>query len=94
MMTIRNIIFSEMSCVASEQKKVLPPLSDDLELTSVGLDSLCFAILVARLEDTLGADPFSAENVRLPVTLRDFITLYEGGSVAAHHNDFETALPT
>ena len=93
-MTIRDIIIGEMSCVASEQKKVLPPLHDNLELTSIGLDSLCFAILVARLEDRLGADPFSAENVRLPVTLKDFISLYDGAPVAARHNEFAAAVPT
>ena len=32
-----------------------------------GLDSLCFAIVVARLEDSLGYDPFSvAEDVAFP----------------------------
>jgi acyl carrier protein len=43
-----------------------------------GLDSLCFAIVVARLEDALGFDPFGAtEDARFPVTLGDFIAFYE-----------------
>ena len=43
-----------------------------------GLDSLCFAIVVARLEDSLGYDPFSVtEDVQFPVTLGDFIKFYE-----------------
>jgi acyl carrier protein len=47
-----------------------------------GLDSLCFAILVARLEDALGADPFtSAASTRFPVTIGEFIAFYDGGLV-------------
>ena len=46
-----------------------------------GLDSLCFAIVVARLEDALGFDPFSAaEEVDFPVTLGDLIRFYEDGA--------------
>jgi acyl carrier protein len=64
--------------VAKDQRKKLAPLSDDLVLLESGLDSLCFAILVARLEDTLGVDPFSAaEDAEFPVTLGDFIKFYE-----------------
>ncbi len=43
-----------------------------------GLDSLGFAILAARLEDTLDLDPFiEADEARYPVTLGDFISFYE-----------------
>ena len=63
--------------VAREQNKVLAPLADELGLLETGLDSLCFAIIVARLEDRLGVDPFSAEEVDFPVTVGDFIRLYE-----------------
>jgi len=46
-----------------------------------GLDSLCFAIVVARLEDALGYDPFSASNdVEFPVTFGDFIKFYENAA--------------
>ncbi len=55
--------------------------SDDLVLMESGLDSLCFAIIVARLEDALGFDPFSAaEEVYFPVTLGDFIKFYENAA--------------
>ena len=55
--------------------------SDDLVLLESGLDSLCFAIIVARLEDALGFDPFSAaEEVYFPVTLGDFIKFYENAA--------------
>jgi len=77
-MTTKLIISSEIEKVASEQKVTLAPLSDDLVLLSSGLDSLCFAILVARLEDTLGVDPFTAsDDVSFPVTLADFVKAYD-----------------
>jgi acyl carrier protein len=74
----RSIILSQFEQVAKEQKKQLAPLSDDLLLLDSGLDSLCFAIIVARLEDALGIDPFGAdEDLEFPVTLSDFINFYE-----------------
>ena len=67
--------------MAKEQDKKLAPLSDDLGLLESGLDSLCFAIIVARLEDTMGLDPFSQdEEVEFPVTVGDFIMLYENAA--------------
>jgi hypothetical protein len=67
-----------MQKVAAEQAKTLAPLSDDLVLLDSGLDSLCFAVLVARLEDKLGLDPFTAsDDVAFPVTLGDFVKVYE-----------------
>ena len=77
-MSVRSAILSEFELVAKEQKRKLPPLTDDLVLLDSGLDSLCFAIIVARLEDTLGRDPFSTdEAIDFPVTLSDFIRFYE-----------------
>jgi acyl carrier protein len=77
-MSIRSTIAAEIEQVAKEQNKKLVPLSDSLVLLESGLDSLCFAILVARLEQRLGYDPFSeAEDVYFPVTLGDFIRFYE-----------------
>jgi acyl carrier protein len=77
-MTTRLTIMSEMQRIADEQAKRLAPLSDDLVLLDSGLDSLCFAVLVARLEDKLGLDPFTvADDVAFPVTLGDFVKVYE-----------------
>jgi acyl carrier protein len=77
-MSIRSQIITQFQVVAEEQKKNLPPLSDDLVLLDSGLDSLCFAIIVARLEDELGVDPFAAvQDGDFPVTLSDFIRSYE-----------------
>jgi acyl carrier protein len=76
MAALRATISSLFEQVAREQQRKLAPLSDDLKLLQSGLDSLSFALIVARLEDTLGYDPFeAAEN--FPVTFGDFVKLYE-----------------
>jgi acyl carrier protein len=73
-MNARSEVIAQFTQVAREQKKPLAPLTDDLALTDSGLDSLCFAIVVVRLEAALGVDPFNTdEEVRFPVTLGDFI---------------------
>jgi acyl carrier protein len=83
-MTVRSDITTLFEQVAKEQDKKLVPLSDDLGLLESGLDSLCFAVIVARLEDALGIDPFStAEDVDFPVTVGDFIKLYENAAAGA-----------
>jgi acyl carrier protein len=80
-MDTRATIISAIETVASEQDKVLKPLSDDLVLLDSGLDSLCFAILVTRLEDQLGFDPFTiSDDVYFPVTLGDFIGFYDNAA--------------
>jgi len=78
----RSVIASEFESVAHEQGVTLAPLSDDLALLNSGLDSLCFAIIVARLEDKLGADPFAAsvQGVEFPVTYGDFVRVYENAA--------------
>ena len=80
-MSVRSRITSQFESVAKEQNQKLPPLSDDLVLLESGLDSLGFAVLVARLEDTLGIDPFTtAEDAMFPLTLGDFVKVYENGA--------------
>jgi acyl carrier protein len=76
-MSIRSQIIFQFEQVVKEQNKQLVPLSDDLVLLESGLDSLCFAVIVARLEDELGFDPFAAETIDFPVTLGEFIKSYE-----------------
>jgi acyl carrier protein len=77
-MSIRSAVISEIQQIGGESKKALPPLTDDLVLLHSGLDSLAIAILVTRLEDTLGLDPFTeSDDVSYPVTLGDFIRFYE-----------------
>lgn len=64
-----------------EHDKRLAPLTDSLELLNSGLDSLCFAVVVARLEGSLGVDPFSAsEDAVFPVTFGEFVKFYENAT--------------
>lgn len=76
-MSIRSRIITEFAEVAQEQNKRLAPLADDLPLLESGLDSLCLAVIVARLEDSLGVDPFSSTEADFPVTIGAFIKFYE-----------------
>jgi hypothetical protein len=77
-LSIRNEILSTFRRVAEEQRRRLAPLTDDLKLTECGLDSLGFMLVIVSLEQSVQVDPFqSAEEVDFPVTLRDFIALYE-----------------
>jgi acyl carrier protein len=77
-MRVRSEILDHFEQVAREQDKRLAPLSDDVPLLDLGLDSLCFAIIVARLETVLGVDPFSEnDDAPFPVNLREFIRFYE-----------------
>ena len=82
-MPVRSEILSQFQQVAEEQNKLLAPLVDDLHLLDSGLDSLCFAVIVARLEDALGVDPFTtAEEAPFPVTLGEFVKSYENAIAA------------
>jgi hypothetical protein len=77
-MSLRSTITAQFEQVAVEQKRKLARLSDDLKLLESGLDSLSFALIVARLEDAVGFDPFdSDQEMRFPVTFGDFVRLYE-----------------
>ena len=76
MSDVSEKILSELQNIATEQKIEFAPFTDDLLLRDTGFDSLCFAILVARLEDDLGVDPF-IEDASFPVTLGDLIKVYE-----------------
>jgi hypothetical protein len=77
-MSLRATIATQFEQVALEQKRKLARLSVDLKLLESGLDSLSFALIVARLEDAVGFDPFdSDEEMRFPVTFGDFVALYD-----------------
>jgi acyl carrier protein len=77
-MTVRDTIIAQFEQVAVEQHRKLARLSDQVKLLDSGLDSLSFALIVARLEDVLGVDPFdSTDDVKFPTTFGDFVKLYE-----------------
>jgi acyl carrier protein len=84
-MSIKATVISQMEQIRrSSGQDHLPPLTDDLALLESGLDSLGVAVLVARLEDTLDLDPFTDSAITSPpVTLGDFIRLYENAAASA-----------
>ena len=75
-MSVKSTIQSLFEQVAREQQRSLAPLADDLKLSQSGLDSLSFALIVVRLEESLGMDPFEAVE-KFPTTFGDFVRLYE-----------------
>ena len=80
-MNVQSQVTAQFTEVAREQGKRLAPLNDNLELLDSGLDSLCFAIIVARLESLFGVDPFlDSEDVLFPVTFGEFVKLYENAA--------------
>jgi aryl carrier-like protein len=80
-MFVRTEVTNQFKQVAEEHNKNLAPLDDDLALLESGLDSLCLAVIVARLEDALGVDPFTAsEDAPFPVTFGDFVSSYENAA--------------
>ena len=77
-MSVRSTVTTIFEQVAREQQRTLVPLSDDLKLSESGLDSLSFAIIVAKLEEEVGFDPFNSDELgEFPVTFGDFVRLYE-----------------
>jgi acyl carrier protein len=77
-MSVRETVKAQFEQVAVEQHRKLSRLSDDLKLLDSGLDSLSFALIVVRLEEALGFDPFqSSEDMKFPVTYGEFVKLYE-----------------
>ena len=80
-MNVLSEVTAQFKLVAEEQGKKLAALTDGLALYDSGLDSLCFAIVVVRLEMVLDLDPFSSnEGVDFPVTFGDFVRAYEQSS--------------
>jgi aryl carrier-like protein len=77
-MSLRSAIESHLRAVAVEHGRTLTPLADELKLLELGLDSLGLGILVMRLADSLGIDPFnSGRTTEFPVTFGDFVRIYE-----------------
>jgi acyl carrier protein len=80
-MSVKAIVIEQLQQIATASKKTLQPLTDDLVLVDSGLDSLSIAVLVARLEDVLGVDPFTdSEITSPPVTFGEFVRLYENAA--------------
>jgi acyl carrier protein len=91
-MVIRDTIIGTIHKILAESGAKRPvSLTDELPLLDSGLDSLGVAILVTRLEEALGFDPFSDSTaISYPVTVGDLIRVYES-SAAAHGVDQRSA---
>ena len=79
MNNLRSDILAAMAEAAqSRGAAVVGTMTDDTLLLESGLDSLGFAILVARLEETLGFDRFVKMSEPVyPRTLGEFVSIYE-----------------
>lgn len=77
---MRSIIYRIFAEVLEEHVPgtEIPVLADESILLDCGLDSLGFAILVIRLEEELGFDPFLASDTAYyPKTFGEFVQFYE-----------------
>lgn len=75
---LRFIITLAIQETADMRGTEIGVLVDETVLLESGLDSLGFAILVARLEEELGYDPFVMMDVPVyPRTLSEFVEIYQ-----------------
>jgi acyl carrier protein len=78
MKDLRNKITVAIQETADLRGADVGPLQDETVLLESGLDSLGFAILVAKLEEELGYDPFVLMDAPVyPRTLGEFIEIYQ-----------------
>lgn len=76
--SVRQAVVEAITILLEEDELPVPALEDDTVLLETGLDSLGFAVLVTRLEESLGYDPFTLMTEAVyPRTLSDFVTIYE-----------------
>ncbi len=82
---VRAIIIKEITELLKESNISEPAvLQDDDVLLDSGLDSLGFTVLITRLEDALGYDPFTEmEDAVYPLTLGDFVEVYSAPAQAS-----------
>lgn len=77
-MSVREIVIEAFHQSLKEANQSKPDLTDDAVLLETGLDSLGFAVLVARLEERLGYDPFTLmDEPYYPRTVKEFVEIYE-----------------
>jgi hypothetical protein len=77
-MSTRDTIRHALIELFEEDELDVPEITDDLVLLETELDSLGFAVLVTRLEESLGYDPFSLMTEPVyPTTFGEFVAVYE-----------------
>lgn len=63
---VRSVILGEIALLREEDGLPWREIQDSEPFASLDLDSLAFAVLIARLEAALGVDPYSAIEVEFP----------------------------
>jgi acyl carrier protein len=75
---LKDQIITAINDTADMRGTEIGVLNDKTILLESGLDSLGFAILVARLEEELGFDPFVIMDQPVyPRTLGEFVEIYQ-----------------
>lgn len=76
-MSVHARVVSVVRETAEEQGFELPELRDDLPLHETGLDSLAFTVLLSKLEDAFGFDPFDlSRDMTFPTTFGELVGAY------------------
>ncbi len=79
---IREQVIKAIIQLLDEDQLKYEELTDESVLLDTGLDSLGFAVLVARLEEELGYDPFTSLQIATyPKTVAEFVKIYEDNKV-------------
>ena len=79
---IREKVIKAIIQLLHEDQVQFDEITDESVLLDTGLDSLGFAVLVARLEDELGFDPFtSLKFATYPKTIAEFVKIYEDNKI-------------
>lgn len=77
-MEIRQAVVDVLSGIFEEDDLEIPAFDNTLVLLETELDSLGYAVLVTRLEERLGYDPFVLMDEPLyPTTFGEFVDVYE-----------------
>lgn len=77
-MSTRRVLVEHLEQAIAERGVVGAPMEDDTVLLESGLDSLGFAVVIARLEEAFGGDPFLAMPVAVyPRTFGELVAIYE-----------------
>jgi acyl carrier protein len=71
-----KIITDVIRVMLVERGEAVPALQGDTQISNSGLDSLDIAVLVVRLEEHFGFDPFAEVLDRYPQTLGEMAELY------------------
>lgn len=75
-----EVVVKVLREILEEKRSPFGDLSENRILRELGLDSLDWIIIVVKLEEAMGVDPFAEQKeYRIPVTVGDLIGFYEQG---------------